>query len=129
MNLLTSGFICPVHTPDGAPCGLLNHLTYHCIIPCELPNTKTLIKALFDLGMTSVESEPWVQYHQSLEVVLDGNLMGYIKKKEAFHFAQQLRAFKIEQKVCQFFFLFLDMNGIKRFASTDNYFFLEPLRS
>ncbi len=20
------GFICPVHTPDGAPCGLLNHL-------------------------------------------------------------------------------------------------------
>ena len=24
------GFICPVHTPDGAPCGLLNHLTRHC---------------------------------------------------------------------------------------------------
>lgn len=21
------GFICPVHTPDGTPCGLLNHLT------------------------------------------------------------------------------------------------------
>ena len=21
------GFVCPVHTPDGAPCGLLNHLT------------------------------------------------------------------------------------------------------
>ncbi len=20
------GFVCPVHTPDGAPCGLLNHL-------------------------------------------------------------------------------------------------------
>ncbi len=19
------GFVCPVHTPDGAPCGLLNH--------------------------------------------------------------------------------------------------------
>lgn len=24
------GFICPVHTPDGAPCGLLNHLTKCC---------------------------------------------------------------------------------------------------
>ncbi|CAA9996814.1 unnamed protein product [Nesidiocoris tenuis] len=24
------GFICPVHTPDGAPCGLLNHLTKDC---------------------------------------------------------------------------------------------------
>ena len=21
------GFVCPVHTPDGSPCGLLNHLS------------------------------------------------------------------------------------------------------
>lgn len=26
------GFICPVHTPDGSPCGLLNHLTKTCIV-------------------------------------------------------------------------------------------------
>ena len=26
------GFICPVHTPDGTPCGLLNHLTVTCRI-------------------------------------------------------------------------------------------------
>jgi DNA-directed RNA polymerase I subunit RPA2 len=25
------GFICPVHTPDGSPCGLLNHITLSCI--------------------------------------------------------------------------------------------------
>lgn len=24
------GFLCPVHTPDGEPCGLLNHLTSTC---------------------------------------------------------------------------------------------------
>ncbi len=24
------GFLCPVHTPDGAPCGLLNHLAAKC---------------------------------------------------------------------------------------------------
>lgn len=24
------GFICPVHTPDGTPCGLLNHLARTC---------------------------------------------------------------------------------------------------
>lgn len=24
------GFLCPVHTPDGAPCGLLNHLAALC---------------------------------------------------------------------------------------------------
>lgn len=24
------GFLCPVHTPDGSPCGLLNHLATQC---------------------------------------------------------------------------------------------------
>jgi DNA-directed RNA polymerase I subunit RPA2 len=24
------GFVCPVHTPDGAPCGLLNHISMTC---------------------------------------------------------------------------------------------------
>ena len=24
------GFLCPVHTPDGEPCGLLNHMTSNC---------------------------------------------------------------------------------------------------
>ena len=24
------GFMCPVHTPDGSPCGLLNHLAVEC---------------------------------------------------------------------------------------------------
>ncbi|KAJ3076254.1 hypothetical protein HDU98_004867 [Podochytrium sp. JEL0797] len=26
------GFLCPVHTPDGGPCGLLNHLSHTCRI-------------------------------------------------------------------------------------------------
>ncbi len=25
------GFLCPVHTPDGSPCGLLNHLAKECV--------------------------------------------------------------------------------------------------
>ena len=25
------GFLCPVHTPDGGPCGLLNHITNSCV--------------------------------------------------------------------------------------------------
>jgi len=24
------GFICPIHTPDGHPCGLLNHIAMSC---------------------------------------------------------------------------------------------------
>lgn len=26
------GFLCPVHTPDGSLCGLLNHLAMGCLI-------------------------------------------------------------------------------------------------
>ncbi len=28
--LFCVGFLCPVHTPDGAPCGLLNHMAALC---------------------------------------------------------------------------------------------------
>ena len=30
MLLCVSGFLCPVHTPDGTPCGLLNHMSASC---------------------------------------------------------------------------------------------------
>ena len=30
------GFLCPVHTPDGSPCGLLNHLSAECV-PLSFP--------------------------------------------------------------------------------------------
>lgn len=30
------GFLCPVHTPDGAPCGLLNHLAAPCKVGIDL---------------------------------------------------------------------------------------------
>lgn len=31
------GFFCPVHTPDGSPCGLLNHLTADCRVVANEP--------------------------------------------------------------------------------------------
>jgi DNA-directed RNA polymerase I subunit RPA2 len=31
------GFLCPVHTPDGSPCGLLNHFAAACSIITEGP--------------------------------------------------------------------------------------------
>lgn len=33
------GFLCPVHTPDGSPCGLLNHFTADCRVVCEPPSS------------------------------------------------------------------------------------------
>ena len=31
------GFLCPVHTPDGGPCGLLNHLAQNCRLTSRPP--------------------------------------------------------------------------------------------
>ena len=56
------GFVCPVHTPDGAPCGLLNHISLSCI---PLPNdqidtkrySKKFKKLLLKLGMKPVGND------------------------------------------------------------------------
>eukprot|EP00741_Cyanophora_paradoxa_P021281 tig00021348_g20541.t1 len=47
------GFLCPVHTPDGAPCGLLNHLASHCLVTNAPENfdPAELEKVLADLGV------------------------------------------------------------------------------
>ena len=31
------GFLCPVHTPDGSPCGLLNHFSAMCRLVTKRP--------------------------------------------------------------------------------------------
>ena len=38
LRCVVLGFLCPVHTPDGGPCGLLNHATAH----CEVQSLKAL---------------------------------------------------------------------------------------
>jgi DNA-directed RNA polymerase I subunit RPA2 len=47
------GFLCPVHTPDGAPCGLLNHITIHCrpLARHVEADLNSLELTLFELGL------------------------------------------------------------------------------
>ena len=45
------GFICPVHTPDGPPCGLLNHLAHTVRINVKRENTKKLEELLLEIGV------------------------------------------------------------------------------
>lgn len=33
------GFLCPVHTPDGSPCGLLNHFSAMCRLVTKRPES------------------------------------------------------------------------------------------
>ena len=44
------GFLCPVHTPDGEPCGLMNHMTASCEIVSQALPTVTLPALLCSLG-------------------------------------------------------------------------------
>ena len=58
------GFMCPVHTPDGAPCGLLNHLTRNAVLVAfptteQLPTTAT---GLLEVpGGSVVGATDWLQ--------------------------------------------------------------------
>lgn len=44
------GFLCPVHTPDGEPCGLMNHMTANCEIVAQTASTVSLPALLCSLG-------------------------------------------------------------------------------
>lgn len=45
------GFLCPVHTPDGEPCGLMNHLTAVCEVVTQFVYTASVPALLCSLGM------------------------------------------------------------------------------
>ena len=45
------GFLCPVHTPDGTPCGLLNHMSALCEAVNNSSDTRPLIAYLYDNGV------------------------------------------------------------------------------
>ena len=89
------GFICPVHTPDGSPCGLLNHLTTNCSVT-DIPDSKKVDNVpliLTKLGMVAVKN---VTGGQNYVVVLDGRVLGYVKKDLAPKLVEQLRLYKIK---------------------------------
>lgn len=90
------GFLCPVHTPDGAPCGLLNHFAANCLLvtrPGDAPHLPTLLSAL---GMTpSHGAGATALPHNYLPVVLDGKLLGGVHPRMAQQLADELRLLKV----------------------------------
>ena len=81
------GFLCPVHTPDGHPCGLLNHITMTCAPVAkevgEINSTK-IKQLLCDLGLHSIDSDfDLIPSSTYMPVVLDGELLGYIDPTHA----------------------------------------------
>ncbi|XP_023247009.1 DNA-directed RNA polymerase I subunit RPA2 isoform X3 [Copidosoma floridanum] len=93
------GFICPVHTPDGTPCGLLNHLTMNCTIT-EHPDPKlknAVPNVLLTLGMLSLSTvDDW---KNSYTVHLDGKIIGLIEDNIVDRVVDKLRILKTNEEV------------------------------
>eukprot|EP00768_Dysnectes_brevis_P002220 gnl/Dysnectes_brevis/1713_a1948_1606.p1 GENE.gnl/Dysnectes_brevis/1713_a1948_1606~~gnl/Dysnectes_brevis/1713_a1948_1606.p1 ORF type:complete len:1139 (-),score=414.09 gnl/Dysnectes_brevis/1713_a1948_1606:136-3552(-) len=92
------GFLCCVHTPDGAPCGLLMHLTASCRPTVNEPDTagrQDIVQLLLGLGMTP----PQLPASDSLPAMLDGRLIGWLGNDIAPSVVTSLRHAKSEGSV------------------------------
>eukprot|EP00026_Physarum_polycephalum_P001353 Phypoly_transcript_01354.p1 GENE.Phypoly_transcript_01354~~Phypoly_transcript_01354.p1 ORF type:complete len:1148 (+),score=150.61 Phypoly_transcript_01354:238-3444(+) len=88
------GFFCCVHTPDGGPCGLLNHLTANCIVTKESHAPKGRLASLLGaLGMVPVEQST-VFPLTYLPVIVNGQVLGKIPRELAPSLVNRLRLLK-----------------------------------
>merc|ERR1719244_1385562 len=99
------GFVCPVHTPDGSPCGLLNHLATSVEVVTHLTDISKLPSVLYMLGVIPVhEMESADNLSNTLDVLLDGRLMGWVRRDKAATTVEKLRMLKLsstDQRVPQ----------------------------
>ena len=94
--LSVAGFICPIHTPDGTPCGLLNHLTWNCEVITSQADTSIYPELLCAIGMIPLDSMAYPRGSlHVLPVLLDGKLIGHVHIIRARDFIWQLRMLKI----------------------------------
>lgn len=91
--------MCPVHTPDGTPCGLLNHLAASCQVVCENKSTfKNLSKLLSESGVISLEeyrsfvNDSEANYYR---VMLDSHWFGWVSESKMAKVVETLRSAKI----------------------------------
>ena len=91
------GFLCPVHTPDGSPCGLLNHLAHKCYVVTEPSDASRLVEVLNELGVATGATGLMTGPTSSC-VQLDGRIIGYCFHEEAKIIADTLRFLKLEGK-------------------------------
>lgn len=87
------GFLCPIHTPDGAPCGLLNHLAHKCKIATSNVDASAVPRLVAGLGVSSKAS---ALLENSVVVQLDGRVLGFCSPKQARVISDTLRYWKVE---------------------------------
>ena len=94
------GFLCPVHTPDGGPCGLLNHITISC---CPLTSEafneelhENIHEICVENGMISLDNYNYVEDIDCYPVMINGYHAGYVDTLEADDFVNSLKMLKIK---------------------------------
>lgn len=97
------GFICPVHTPDGDPCGILNHLASQVSVSQGFSaNAQAVLDLLSEFGVIpacSIAGTFPTRPPQSFPIVLDGRVIGFTTKEKAASVADQLRLAKLASQV------------------------------
>lgn len=89
------GFLCPVHTPDGSPCGLLNHFAHKCRISTKQSDVSKIPAILFSLGVTPA-SQASTAGPSFCCVQLDGKIIGWVSHEQGKSIADTLRFWKVE---------------------------------
>ncbi|KAI7090962.1 DNA-directed RNA polymerase I subunit [Hortaea werneckii] len=87
------GFLCPVHTPDGSPCGLLNHLSHKCKVATDGADVSKIPNLIAQLGVTNSSA---ASLTDSVVVQLDGKILGFCSPKQAKMIGDTLRYWKVE---------------------------------
>lgn len=86
-----------MHTPDGSPCGLLNHLSRTCRI-VTAPLAVDHIPALLGANGMTPAFAPSIDGRKNLCVQLDGAIIGWARPVVAERLANNLRIWKTEGK-------------------------------
>lgn len=87
------GFLCPVHTPDGSPCGLLNHMAHKCKIMTKGVDASAVPEVTYALGVADASTAP---SGDDVVVMLDGKLIGWCAPEQCRSVAENLRYLKVE---------------------------------
>eukprot|EP00940_MAST-03C_sp_MAST-3C-sp2_P000348 g348.t1 len=95
----TWGFLCCVHTPDGTPCGLLNHLCSAAEVtarPADGAKRRNVARTLAKLGMVPTTQGALLLLARGtyLPVLLDGRVIGALPMRGATKCIEALRLLK-----------------------------------
>jgi DNA-directed RNA polymerase I subunit RPA2 len=96
------GFLCPVHTPDGGPCGLLNHLAIGCkVLAYPEKGSSKLDALLYSIGVSPNGAGGYdgdgraASTYRHLPVSCDGRIIGSASPQLCKIIVAQLRQLKV----------------------------------